>query len=143
VSRPPTRNQKEQRRVEKAAAKQRKQQQKQQQKQPKASKAPQSIWDVNENEVDSDDDDEWRKKSVMQAAVKRKSFVNYDAPMGPPKRGARQQFDEARRKSVFEETSSEEDSSDEEAAGNGRRLTVNMTRIGQNHSVSGHVNLAQ
>jgi len=147
VARPPTRVQKEERRAKKAM----KQQKKQQRKQPKASKAPTSIWDVNENEVDSDEDGEWRKKSVMQAMAqgKRKSYVNYDAPSdmtAPPKRGdnARQQFEDERRKSVFEESSSEEDSDDDEdMPGNGRRLTVNMTQLGQNHSISGHVNFTQ
>jgi len=118
---PPTRQQRQQHREQKAAKKAAKQ------------KAPKSVWDVNENDVDSDDDDEWRKKSVMADAKKRKSFINY-GPVAPPKPGA---FNEERRKSVFDESSSDEDSSDDDK--NGRRLTVDVTNA-RNPSVSGMVN---
>merc|ERR1712039_1096758 len=91
---------------------------------PKPIKAPNSVWDVNENDVDSDDTVEWRKKSVMATAAKRKSFINYDAGFkAPPKiRGIEQKKKfEGRRKSVFDDSSSDESESDD-----GRRLTVNL-----------------
>eukprot|EP01083_Nonionella_stella_P130231 395200_1 len=121
--RPPTRQQRQQRRQQKE----------------KKKTAAELVWEINENDVSSDDTVEMRKKSVMQDFSKRKSMINYsaNANAAPTNRVHKStNWDEERRKSVFEESSSDSSSED----GGAIRLSVDISHA-KNHSVSGVVNL--